>query len=175
MLAAYGSSGEGLARRLLAALQAAEAEGGDVRGRQSAALVVVSGSPQDPPWRRIVDVRVDDHPDPVAEIDRLLRLHTAFRLMDEAGEAAARGDLAAAAAAMDKASLLAPDDDQVAFRRGGSLMAVGRSEEGRTEIERALVANPRWGLFLRRFAAAGFLPDDPAFLGAMLPHEPTSP
>jgi uncharacterized Ntn-hydrolase superfamily protein len=172
MIAAYGSADGSLAERLVAALQAAEAEGGDIRGRQSAALIVVSGTREDPSWRRTIDLRVDDHPDPVAEIGRLLRLHTAFRLMEEANGAATTGDFISAAAAMDQAALLAPDDDQVAFRRGGSLMAVGRIDQGRSDIERARLANPRWALFLRRFAAAGFIPDDPAFLDAILPLEP---
>jgi predicted Zn-dependent protease len=78
--------------------------------------------------------------------------------MEEANEAAALGDFASAAAAMDRAAPLAPDDDQVAFRRGGVLMAVGRIDEGGAEIERARQTNPRWAVFLRRFAAAGFLP-----------------
>jgi predicted Zn-dependent protease len=108
----------------------------------------------------------------VAELGRLLRLHAAFRLMDRANDASAAGDFASAAAAMDQAVSLSPDDDQVAFRRGGALMAVGRVEEGRAEIEHARRANRRWALFLRRFAAAGFLPDDPAFLDAMVPPEP---
>jgi uncharacterized Ntn-hydrolase superfamily protein len=173
MLAAFGASGGPLANRLLAALEAAEGEGGDIRGRQSAALIVVSGSRQDLPWMRKVDVRVDDHPDPVTEMGRLIRLNTAFRLMEQAADAATTGDFLAAAAAMDQASPLAPDDDQVAFRHGGALMAVGRIDEGRAELERALLANPRWAVFLRRFAAKGFLPDDPAFLDAVLPLEPS--
>jgi uncharacterized Ntn-hydrolase superfamily protein len=172
MVAAYESADGSPAERLVAALQAAEAEGGDIRGRQSAALIVVSGTRQDPSWRRAIDLRVDDHPDPVAEIGRLLRLHTAFRLMEEANDAATTGGFISAAAAMDQAALLAPDDDQVAFRRGGSFMAVGRIDQGRSDIERARLANPRWALFLRRFAAAGFIPDDPAFLDAILPLEP---
>ena len=171
MLAAYASAEGSLAERLVAALEAAEAEGGDIRGRQSAALIVVSGSRQDPPWKRTVDLRVDDHPEPVAELRRLLRLHTAYRLMGEANDAAATGDLVSAAAAMDEAGRLAPGNDQVTFRRGGSLMAVGRIDEGRAEIERARLANPRWALFLRRLAAAGLFPDDPAFLDAILPLE----
>jgi uncharacterized Ntn-hydrolase superfamily protein len=173
MLAAYGSADGTLAERLLVALQAAEAEGGDIRGRQSAALIAVGGSRQDPPWKRTVDIGVDDHPDPVAELGRLLRLQAAFRLMEEANAASGRGDFPAAVAAMDRAVPLAPDDDQVAFTRGGMLMAVGRVEEGRAEMERARAANPRWGVFVRRFAAAGFLPNDPAFLDAMFPLEPT--
>jgi uncharacterized Ntn-hydrolase superfamily protein len=171
MVGTYGSAEGSLAERLLAALVAAEREGGDIRGRQSAAVIVVSGSRQDPPWKRTVDIRVDDHPDPVTEIGRLLRLHEAYRLMDSANEAAAKGDLVSAADAMDQAAQLASDNDQVAFRHGGSLMAVGRVEEGRAELQRARAANPRWPIFLRRLAGAGFLPDDPGFLDAMLPIE----
>jgi uncharacterized Ntn-hydrolase superfamily protein len=171
MLAAYGSGEGPLADRMLAALHAAEAEGGDIRGRQSAALVVVSGSRQDPPWSLMVDIRVDDHPTPVAEIERLLRLQTAFRHMDSATEAMTRGDPMAAAAAMDAAKPLAPDDDQIAFVRGGMLMGAGRVEEARQEFDQAVRANPRWPVFLRRFAEAGFLPNDPAFMDAMLPLE----
>jgi Flp pilus assembly protein TadD len=89
--------------------------------------------------------------------------------MEEANEAADRGDWVSAASAMDRAAPLSPDDDQLAFRRGGFLMAVGRIDEGRAEIERARHTNPRWAIFLRRFAAAGFLPNDPAFPGRDAP------
>ena len=116
---------------------------------------------------------MDDHPDPLTEMGRLLRTHTAYRLMEQANDAAAGGDMASAAEALDQASALAPEDDQVAFRRGGALTAVGRVEEGRVELERARVANPRWPVFLRRFAAAGFLPDDPGFLDALMPLDPS--
>lgn len=173
MIESYHQSKGSLAERLLAALVAAEAEGGDIRGQQSAALVVVSGSRADPPWSRTVDVRVDDHAEPVGEIARLLRLQSAFRHMDQANEAAARGDFLSAATAMDEAGRLAPDDDQVTFRRAGALIAVGSIEEGRQEFERARRANPRWPVFLRRLAAAGFLPNEPTLLDAMLPLEPT--
>jgi uncharacterized Ntn-hydrolase superfamily protein len=169
MVAAYGSAEGSLGERMLAALLAAEREGGDIRGRQSAAVIVVSGSRQDPPWERTVDVRVDDHLDPVTEIGRLLRLQKAYQLMELANDSAARGNLVAAADAMDRAASLGPHNDQLAFRRGEALMAVGRVEEGRAELERAREANPRWPVFLRRLAAVGFLRDDPAFLDSMFP------
>lgn len=84
----------------------------------------------------------------MTEIGRLLRLHEAYRLMDMANEAAAKGDLVSAADAMDQAAQLASDNDQVAFRHGGSLMAVGRVEEGRAELQRARACRaqePRMG------------------------------
>jgi uncharacterized Ntn-hydrolase superfamily protein len=71
--------GRPLAERLLDALDAAEAAGGDFRGRQAGGVVVVSGDPADPPWQRLVDVRVDDHPEPVQELRRLYRLSEAHR------------------------------------------------------------------------------------------------
>ena len=74
-----------------------------MRGRQSAALVVVAGAGADgvrpEPWRRRFDLRVEDHPAPLDELARLLRVARAYDAMDEAEEAGARGDVAAAAAA----------------------------------------------------------------------------
>src|SRR3954471_17313103 len=71
MLAAWQAPAVSFVDRLLAALRAAEREGGDLRGRQSAALVV-SGTPADPGWSRQFDVRVDDHPAPLDELERLV-------------------------------------------------------------------------------------------------------
>lgn len=73
-----GSAGRPLAERLLDALDAAEAAGGDFRGRQAGGLLVVSGDRNDPPWHRLVDVRVDDHPEPLQELRRLYRLGWAY-------------------------------------------------------------------------------------------------
>ena len=82
MLAAYGSAVGPLADRLMAALDAAEAAGGDFRGRQSAALVVVGGEPGGEYWwRRHHDLRVDDHPEPLAELRRLVEIATALRAL----------------------------------------------------------------------------------------------
>jgi uncharacterized Ntn-hydrolase superfamily protein len=172
MVESFQGSRGPLAERLLAALEAAQSEGGDIRGQQSAALIVVSASRADPPWVRAVDLRIDDHPDPVAEIGRQFMIHSAFRHMERANESFARGDLQAATGEMDEANRLAPDDDQVAFVRGGMLMASGRVEEGRLELQRATQANPRWPVFLRRFAAAGFIPNDPGLMDAMMPLVP---
>jgi len=80
-----------LAERMVAALEAAEAEGGDFRGRQSAALLVVRGEPTGNVWKdRLIDLRVEDHNDPVAELRRLLKVHRAYESMNE-------GDLAGCA------------------------------------------------------------------------------
>ncbi|HSP71030.1 MAG TPA: DUF1028 domain-containing protein, partial [Gaiellaceae bacterium] len=81
MAEAYEAAQGTLARRLLAALDAAEAAGGDFRARQSAALLVVPGEPDALPWAVVSDLRVDDHPEPLAELRRLLELEEAYRLL----------------------------------------------------------------------------------------------
>jgi uncharacterized Ntn-hydrolase superfamily protein len=78
MIEAFETTSGPLAVRLLAALDAAEEAGGDFRGRQAGGLLVVSGNRDDPPWRRLVDVRVDDHPEPVQELRRLYVLSDAY-------------------------------------------------------------------------------------------------
>jgi uncharacterized Ntn-hydrolase superfamily protein len=82
MLAAYRAATGPLADRILAAMRAAEEAGGDVRGSQSAVLKVVSGVRSDTPWQQVgIDVRVDDHPDPIGELARLLPRQRAFDLI----------------------------------------------------------------------------------------------
>ena len=90
MAAAYRAAEGDLAERMLAALLAAEAEGGDVRGRQSAALLVVPATGE--PWRARFDVRVEDHGDPLAELQRLVRLARAYEMAGEADELVAEGE-----------------------------------------------------------------------------------
>src|SRR5262249_58312010 len=84
MANAYENASGDLAARMLAALQAAEAEGGDIRGMQSAALIVVPGKKDVPDWRTDYDLRVDEHATPLNELARLVRLRHA-QIMDEAG------------------------------------------------------------------------------------------
>jgi uncharacterized Ntn-hydrolase superfamily protein len=97
MVDGFDAAAGDLAERLVTALDAAEAEGGDVRGRQSAALLVVAGRSTGNPHRDVVvDLRVDDHPDPLAELRRLLGLRRAYDSLDEGIELAAQDDLAAA-------------------------------------------------------------------------------
>jgi uncharacterized Ntn-hydrolase superfamily protein len=170
MLSSFTASPAGpLVERLIAALDAAQAEGGDIRGRQSAALLVVSGDRSDPPWKREVDLRVDDHPDPVGELRRLLVVHRATREIEAAQDLAAAFRMDEAAAHADAAAALAPRDPLIAFVRGGILASVGRVDESRSALEAARAANPRYPIFLRRLAQVGIVPNDPALLDALMP------
>jgi uncharacterized Ntn-hydrolase superfamily protein len=158
MLAAYLDARGELADRLLAALRAAEAEGGDIRGRQSAALIV-SGTPDDPAWRRSVDLRVDEHPAPLDELERLLRVQGGYAALDDAEDRARAGDLDGAAEAGARASALAPGDPQVLVWRAVGMAAAGRLGPARDQLAEAEAAHPRWREFLRRFADAGPQPE----------------
>jgi uncharacterized Ntn-hydrolase superfamily protein len=158
MLDAY-QTGEGdFVDRLLTALRAAEAEGGDIRGRQSAVLVV-SGTPTDPGWKRDYDIRVDDHPVPLDELERLVRVQRGYDALDRAEASAAAGDDTAAAAASEEASRLAPGDGQILAWRAIGMAAGGMLEPARELLGAAAAMNHRWPEFVRRFAASGAQPE----------------
>jgi uncharacterized Ntn-hydrolase superfamily protein len=169
MVDAYTSASGDLADRLMASLVAAESEGGDVRGRQSAALLVVSGSRDDGPWKRIVDLRVDDHRAPLGELARLLAVRRAFDALDRSTDHAMALRLPEALAEADNAMATAPEDDQIAFWRVLALAGNARLQEARAEMDRIREVDPRWADFLRRIAEAGMFPNDPAVLDAIAP------
>ena len=158
MLAAYQGSGGEFVDRLLAALRAAETEGGDVRGRQSASIVV-SGAPDDPPWKREIDIHVGDHPAPLDELERLLRVQRAYDALDRAEARGASGDLAGAREAGEEALRLAPGDAQVMVWQAIGMAAAGLIDPARALLAGATATNPRWPEFVRRFAASGAQPE----------------
>lgn len=167
MLDAYEASDEpDLAGRLCAALEAAEREGGDIRGRQSAAVLVVGGQRSERPWeQRLVDLQVDDHPDPLAELRRLLGVQRAAAVM---GAVLASGilyapsvsmhDAAPALAQLDDAQAALGDNREPSFWAAILLAKAGEIEQARVRLAHAAEANDRWGEFARRVAAAGVLP-----------------
>ncbi|MFO7654075.1 MAG: DUF1028 domain-containing protein [Candidatus Krumholzibacteriia bacterium] len=166
MADAYARASGDLADRLVVALRAAETEGGDVRGRQSAALVV---APADgPAWTRRFEIRVDDHAAPLDELVRLLRLARAYEAFDRADAPFQVGDVAAAAAAMDEAHALAPDDDQIVLWAALMVGAAGDIERARRLFGIARAAEPRSAEHLRRFHAAGHVPEASAAVIAEL-------
>ncbi len=156
MAHAFGSTEGPLADRLLAALRAAEAEGGDIRGRQSAALLVVPAGGS--AWTTTYDLRVEDDRAPLDELARLLRIARAYEAFDRTEEPVRRGDLAAASAIMEEAHELAPDDDQITLWTAMLFAGAGRMHEARRLFAEARRAEPRAAEHIRRFVAAGHLP-----------------
>jgi uncharacterized Ntn-hydrolase superfamily protein len=158
MIATWSASRATFAGRLLAALRAAEAEGGDIRGRQSAA-VVISGPPGAPGWQRDIDIRVEDHPAPLDELERLLRVHLGYDALALAQRLGAGGDEAGAAAAAADAGRLAPGDAQIAVWTAIGMSGAGRLAEARSLLADVTKTNPRWPEFIERFAASGAQPE----------------
>ena len=158
MLAAFQGSEGDFVDRLMAALRAAEAEGGDLRGRQSASLVV-SGTPGDPPWKREIDIHVGDHGSPLDELERLVRLHRGYEALDRAEERGAVGDIAGARAASEEASRLAPGDGQIMAWQAIGMAGGGLIGPARELLAAATSIDPRWPEFVRRLAASGAQPE----------------
>jgi uncharacterized Ntn-hydrolase superfamily protein len=148
------AAGEPLVERLLRALEAAEREGGDVRGRQSAAIMVVAAEPQPAAWRgRLLDMRIEDHPDPVPELRRIVTMQLAYNLTDEEGDAAKAGvDVAERYA---RARAMAPDAYELVFWRGLELATGGDVAAGLAELRIAFAADARWRTTLQHLADAG--------------------
>lgn len=183
MVSAYRSGRGDLADRLVQALEAAEREGGDLRGRQSAALIVVSPKASGRPTEdRLIDLRVDDHPDPVGELRRLLGLRRAYERVDVGDELAAGGDLEAALSEYAAAHAAHPGNAEFAFWHGVALAANGREHEARDLLERAYRESDGWRELLRRLPDAGLFPDDAELVARLtlsgrqdVTHEPTGP
>ena len=169
MSKAFESTAGDLAERLMAALEAAEGEGGDIRGKQSAALLVVNGDISEPAWAgREFDLRIEDHPDPIREMRRLLTMARAYRLMNEGDEHMTNGDIEAAVVAYSGAEALVPDSHEMIFWHGATLAAAGEVDEALPLFEKAFSMWPRWRDLVQRLPAAGLLPDDPALMERIL-------
>ena len=162
MIRAYSeSTGRPLAERMLAALEAAEGEGGDIRGRQSAAMVVVTARASGNPTQdRPVDLRVDDHRDPVGELRRLLGLQRAYAHASAGDDLAGAGDLEGALVEYEAAHRAEPDNLELAFWYGLALAGNGREEEAIRVLRAPFQAHPGWVELMKRLPAAGLLPDD---------------
>ena len=151
MLDAFAAGGGSLKMRLLDALDAAEREGGDLRGRQSAALLVVPGEGE--PWRTLVELRVEDHPEPLPELRRLVILQDAYALANQADELLNEGRLEAAAHLYARASECAPDNHELLFWAGLGTVQAGDLEGGVAKVKAAIDVQPGWRELLPRLPA----------------------
>jgi len=150
MARAFQESPGPLARRLLATLEAGEDAGGDVRGRQSAALRVVPASGER--WEAVADLRVEDDPEPLAELGRLLDLHDAYELADRGDELTGEGRYAEAGEAYRQAATLAPRNDELLFWAGLALAQSGDVEAGAEQVRRVIAVNEGWRELLARLS-----------------------
>jgi uncharacterized Ntn-hydrolase superfamily protein len=159
MFEAYTGSTEPLAERMMAALDAAEAEGGDIRGKQSAAMLVVTGKPAGRAWEdRIIDLRVEDAPDPLKELRRLLRVKRAYLAMNDSELAAEAGDPVAAATKLKEAVALAPEMVEIHFWGGLGMAQAGLVDAGCDMMMTAVRKDRRWIDTLDRLVQSDRLP-----------------
>ena len=164
MADAYAAATGPLSRRMLAALRAAEGAGGDVRGKQSAAMVVVG--PSGEPWRRAVDLRVEDHPEPLDELERLLGLRDAYDLATRGDDLTGEGRHAEAGECYRQAAALAPDNHELLFWAGVAEFAHGDRDAGLAQVRRAIALQPGWRDLIAR-VGADIAPDAPALRAAL--------
>jgi len=158
-----------LTDRLLAALEAAEKEGGDIRGRQSAALIVVRPTSSRRLWEdRVFDLRVEDHPDPVRELKRLVRLSRAYWHMNHGDELMAKGDLSSARVEYGSAERLAPDNVEIVFWHAVTLASSGSIEEALPLFKKVFDADRNWMTLLARLPRSGLFPEDPPLVEKIL-------
>ena len=150
MAKAYGEAKGDLADRLLAALEAGQKAGGDIRGQQSAAIVVVRGSSSGQPWKeRLFDLRVEDSPKPIEELKRLVRLQRAYRSEDLGDEAAAEGRMEDALKAYSEAARLAPEVTELVFWQAVSLFNAGREADAAPLFKKVFAADRSWPCWFR--------------------------
>lgn len=171
MARAFARAEGTLAERMLIALEAAEFAGGDIRGMQSAAILIVEGEPVEHDWEGVVlDLSVEDHPRPLQELRRLHLVHSAYEHMNAGDVAMETGDVETALREYGAAMDLMPDNAEMVFWTAVSLASAGRADEAEPLFAR-VYANPgegRWRELLRRLPASDLFPDDPALLERML-------
>jgi uncharacterized Ntn-hydrolase superfamily protein len=148
MADAFEASDGPLARRLLVALRAAEAAGGDARGRQSSAVVVAPAEGE--PWRLSVDLRVEDHPEPLDEIERLLDMAEAYKLANRADTLAGEGRHEEAAGLYRRAAELAPGSHELLFWAGLAAAQGGDMDTAVRRVREAIALQPGWTELLGR-------------------------
>jgi uncharacterized Ntn-hydrolase superfamily protein len=165
MAKAFENTNGDLADRMMAALEAAQAEGGDIRGKQSAAMVVVSGKPTGRPWvDRQIDIRVDDSPEPLVELRRLLNISRAYDHMNKGDEAIAVKDWNKANDEYSQASKLASGNLEIMFWYAVTLVTAGEVDRSLPLFKDIFKADPNWRTLVPRLVDADQLPNDPAII-----------
>ena len=153
-----------LVDRMLAALDAAEAEGGDIRGMQSSALIVVSAQSTGRPWiDRIFDLRVDDHRAPLGELRRLVAVRRAYIHMSAADRAFARGEIAQGNFEYEAAERLIGDNPEMRYWHAIALASVGQFDDAAPMLRELFARDPNWRTLTTRLPR-GMFPLDQAVL-----------
>ncbi|HEV8426845.1 MAG TPA: DUF1028 domain-containing protein [Pyrinomonadaceae bacterium] len=169
MARAFESTKGDLADRMLAALDAAQAVGGDIRGRQSAAMVVVTGKPTGLAWKdRTFDLRVEDSPQPLLELRRLVKLQRAYSHMNAGDLAVEKKDNEGALREYGAAEKLVPNNAEMIYWHAVALVNMGRVEESLPLFRRVFAMDKNWVTLTPRLPKSGLLPDDPKLINRII-------
>ena len=164
MAASFEASAGPLAERLMEALDAAQEAGGDARGMQSGAILVVAPRVNGGYSDRVVDIRVDDHDEPLAELRRVLNMYRSGQMLREAARLRRDGDLRGAAAVARRASAKSPENDNVWVSMAAILVEAGREDLAFDALERAVELNPGRRRTLQNDDNFESIREDPRFL-----------
>lgn len=161
MVRAYEITKGDLVDRLMAALEAAEKEGGDIRGKQSAAIVVTTGEPTGIDWKdKLFDLRIEDHPEPIIEMKRLIRVARAYQHANQGDLYLETEEVDKALKEYDLAAEYYPENPELPFWTAVSLASVGRVEEALLIFKEVFERAPDLQDLIPRLVPAGLLPND---------------
>lgn len=161
MVRAYEITEGELVDRLMAALEAAQKEGGDVRGKQSAAIVITSGEPTGIDWKdKLFDLRIEDHPEPIKEMKRLIRVSRAYQHANQGDLYIETGEIDKALSAYNLAAEYYPENPELPFWTAVSLASVDRVDEALPIFKEVFKKAPDLRDLVPRLIPAGLLPDD---------------
>ncbi|RIK80262.1 Zn-dependent protease [candidate division KSB1 bacterium] len=169
MKEAYQKTSGDLTDKMLAAMDAAQAVGGDIRGKQSAAILIVSGTNTGRPWAdRVMELRVEDHPEPLQELRRLVHVHRAYQHMNAGDLAVEHNDMEKALAEYGAAQKMMPDNLEMAYWTATSLVNAGRLEESLPLFKKVFAGDPNWAELTPRLPGVGLLNVDEAGMKKIL-------
>lgn len=169
MARAYREAEGDLAKRMLMALEAGQAAGGDIRGRQSAAILIVRGKSTGRPWvDTVMDLRVEDHPEPIHELRRLVGLHRAYQRMNRGDELLGAEKVEEALQEYRMAAEIVPEIEELPFWHAVTLADLGRVDEALPIFRDVFVKNADWATLLKRLPKAGLLRHDPEMMRRIL-------
>jgi len=169
MANAFERSNGDLAEKMMAALEAAETEGGDIRGKQSAAMLIVSGNPTGIPWKDVVmDIRVDDHAEPLKELKRLIRVHRAYQHANKGDHYLEMEEIEKALVEYEKASEFYPENPELPYWSAVTLASKGNLDQALPIFREVFQREPRLRILTPRLVNSGLLPNDPALIEAII-------
>ncbi len=169
MAEAYRKSDGAFPERLLRALEAGQASGGDIRGQQSAALLVVDAEPRGGGWAgESIDLRVEDHEAPIEELERLVTLHRAYEHMNRGDQLLGAGEVEQALEAYREAADRAPQIKELPFWHAVTLADLGRLDEAIPIFQKVFADHAGWRTLVQRLPACGLLRDDAAMMQRIL-------